>query len=64
MSSRNAKRVKDIHGMEQIMIDLKPKRCDSFVYSQIDLDVTELAKYIDKKKKMGEHITRLRVLKN
>ena len=57
MSSRNAKRVKDIHGMEQIMIDLKPHRCDSFVYSQIDLDVTELAKYLDKKKKMGEHIT-------
>ena len=57
MSSRNAKRVKDIHGMEQIMIDLKPHRCDSFVYSQIDLDVTELAKYIDKKKKTGEHIT-------
>ena len=57
MGSRNAKRVKDIHGMEQIMIDLKPHRCDSFVYSQIDLDVTELAKYLDKKKKDGEHIT-------
>ena len=57
MSSRNAKRVKDIHGMEQIMIDLKPNRCDSFVYSQIDLDVTELANYIEKMKKKGNHIT-------
>ena len=57
MSSRNAKRIKDIHGMEQIMIDLKPKRCDSFVYSHIDLDVTELVKYIKKKKEENEKIT-------
>ena len=37
MGSRNAKRVKNLHGMEQIAIDLKPHRCDSFVYSQVDL---------------------------
>ena len=57
MSSRNAKRIKKIHGMEQIMIDLKPNRCDSFVYSHIDFDVTELVKYIQKKKENNEHIT-------
>lgn len=57
MSSRNAKRIKNIHGMEQIMIDLKPNRCDSFVYSHIDFDVTELVKYIQKKKENNEHIT-------
>ena len=57
MGSRNAKRVKRISGMEQISIDLKPHRCDSFVYSQKYFDVTKLAKYIEKKKKEGENIT-------
>lgn len=57
MGSRNAKRVKNLHGMEQIAIDLKPHRCDSFVYSQVDLDMTNLVKYIEKKKKQGENIT-------
>lgn len=57
MSSRNARRVKDIHGMEQIMIDLKPRRCDSFVYSQVDLDMTHLMEYIEKKKNAGSNIT-------
>ena len=57
MSTRNAIRVKDIHGMEQIMIDLKPNRCDSFVYSQVDVDMTNLVKYIEKRKKTGDSIT-------
>ena len=57
MGSRNAKRVKDLHGMEQILIDLKPKRCDSFVYSYKDLDVTNLVKYVDKLKKKNKDIT-------
>ena len=57
MSSRNAKRIYDIHGMEQIMIDLKPRRCDSFVYSNKELDVTNLVKYVEKKKKDGSDIT-------
>ena len=51
MSSRNAKRIKNIHGMEQIMIDLKPNRCDIFVYSHIDFDVTELVKRLDTPRK-------------
>ena len=57
MSSRNAKRIYDINGMEQIMIDLKPRRCDSFVYSNKELDVTNLVKYVEKKKKDGSEIT-------
>ena len=57
MSSRNAKRIKNINGMEQIMIDLKPNRCDSFVYSQVDVDMTNLVKYIEKKKKENKDIT-------
>ena len=57
MGSRNAKRVKNLHGMEQIALDIKPRRSDSFVYSQVDLDMTNLVKYIEKKKKQGEKIT-------
>ena len=57
MGSRNAKRVKNLHGMEQIALDIKPRRSDSFVYSQVDLDMTNLVKYIEKKKKAGEKIT-------
>ena len=57
MGPRNAHRAKDVHGMEQLNIDIKPRRADSFVYEQKDFDVTNLVKYIDKKKKEGEHIT-------
>ena len=57
MGSRNATRVRDAGGMSQIMIDLKPRRCDSFVYSYKEFDVTNLVKYIEKKKKEGEHLT-------
>ena len=57
MGSRNATRVNDAGGMAQIMIDLKPNRCDSFVYTHTDFDVTNLAKYLEKKKKEGEHFT-------
>ena len=45
---RDAKRVKDLTGMGQILIDLKPKRCDSDVYLNQKFDVTELVKYIEK----------------
>ena len=57
MSSRNAKRIKNINGMEQIMIDLKPNRCDSFVYSQTDIDMTNLIKYYEEIKKKDNNIT-------
>ena len=57
MGLRNAHRAKDVHGTEQLNIDIKPRRADSFVYQQKDFDVTNLVKYIDKKKKEGQHIT-------
>ena len=57
MGSRNAKRVKNVNGMMQIMIDLKPRRSDSFVYSQVDVDMTKLAKYLEEKKKTNKDIT-------
>ena len=57
MSSRNAKRIKNLNGMEQIMIDLKPQRCNSFVYSNKDFNVTNLVKYLEEKKKNNKEIT-------
>lgn len=54
---RDAKRIKDLTGMNQIMIDLKPNRCDSDVYINQKFDVTKLVKYVEKKKKNGEEIT-------
>jgi pyruvate/2-oxoglutarate dehydrogenase complex dihydrolipoamide acyltransferase (E2) component len=57
MSTRNAKRVKDVTGMQQIMIDLKPKRCDSDVYINQKMDVTKLMEYMKKKKKEDSDLT-------
>ena len=52
-----AHRVKDVTGMAQISIDLKPNRSVSDVYINQKMDLTNLAKYIDKKKKTGENVT-------
>ena len=52
----NSKRVK-IGGMNQLMIDLKPRRCDADVFINTPIDVTNLVNYIDKRKKNGEKIT-------
>lgn len=54
---RDAKRVKDITGMAQICIDLKPKRCDSDVFINQKVDVTKLVEYVEKKKKEGHEIS-------
>lgn len=54
---KNVKRVKNINGMNQIMLDLMPKRCDADVYVNRKMDVTNLVKYVDKKKKEGLEIT-------
>ena len=47
---RDGKRVK-VDGLHQLLIDLKPRRCDSDVYINQKVDVTNLVKYIEKKKK-------------
>lgn len=57
MSTRNAKRVKDITGMQQVMLDIKTDRCDSDVYINQKVDVTKLVDYIDKKKANGFEYT-------
>ena len=53
----DAKRVKDINGLSQLLIDLKPYRCDSDVYINEDVDVTNLVKYIESKKSKNKDIT-------
>ena len=52
-----ARRVKDFNGMNQLAIDIKPPRSVSDVYMNVKLDVTNLMKYLDKRKKKGDHIT-------
>ena len=54
---KDAKRVKNLGGMEQILIDLKPDRCDSDVFINQKMDVTELVKYVDKLKKDNSDVT-------
>lgn len=56
MRKNNAKRIK-IGGMTQLLIDLKPRRCDADVFLNTPVDVTNLVKYIDDKKKEGEKVT-------
>jgi len=57
MSTRNAKRIKNVLPTSQMMADLKPGRCDSFVYIHKDFDVTNLVKYVEKRKKGEDKIT-------
>lgn len=48
---RDGKIVKNIDSVHILMPYLKPKRCDSDVYINYKLDVTEIVKYVEKKKK-------------
>ena len=54
MRRRWARRVKDYTGMMQLACDIKPNRSVSDVFINQKMDVTELMKYLDKKKKKGE----------
>ncbi|MDO4963618.1 MAG: 2-oxo acid dehydrogenase subunit E2 [bacterium] len=52
LGDRNdAKRVRGLDGLSQILLDLKPRRCDSDVYINQKIDVTNLVKYMEKRKK-------------
>ncbi len=57
MKYGGAHRVKGVPGLAQISIDLKPNRSVSDVFINQKMDLTELAKYIEKKKKNDEGIT-------
>jgi len=52
----NSRKIK-IGGMTQLLIDLKPRRCDADVFLNTPVDVTNLVKYIDNKKKEGDNVT-------
>lgn len=52
---RDGKKVRKIDGVHSIMCHLKPYRCDSDVYINETIDVTELVKYMNKKKKEGKY---------
>lgn len=52
-----AHRVKDVPGLNQISIDLKPHRSVSDVFINQKMDLTELAKYITKQKKSDTGVT-------
>lgn len=54
---KDAKRCRDINGLSQILIDLKPKRSLSELYIDQVMDVTELVKYIKKLKGQNDKIT-------
>ncbi len=54
---RDAVKVRDIDGMHKIMVYLKPHRCDSDVYINQKLDVTELVKFYEKNKSKYEGLT-------
>ena len=48
---KDAKKVRNLDGLHNVMIDLKPERCDSDVYMNKEIDVTKLIKYVEKYKK-------------
>ncbi len=48
---RDGKRVRGLDGMHVMLPYLKPKRCDSDVYINQKIDVTNLVKYMEKLKK-------------
>lgn len=48
---KDAKKVRKLDGMHNIMLDIKPVRGDSDVYINKKIDMTNLIKYIEKRKK-------------
>lgn len=57
MNRRDGKRVKDIDAMHVLMPYIKPKRCDSDVFINQKLDVTELVKYYEEMKLKDNDLT-------
>ena len=48
---KDAKKVRNLDGLHNVMIDIKPERCDSDVYMNKEIDITKLIKYVEKYKK-------------
>ncbi len=56
---RDGRKVRDLDGMHGIMLEVMPKRCDADVYINVEIDVTNLIKYVEtyKKKNPDNKIT-------
>ena len=54
---RDGYRVRDVNGFQYILIDFKPGRCDSAVYMNVDVDVTEFVKFMKKMKEENPGLT-------
>lgn len=50
-------RIKNLSGMGQLIMDINSKRVDSEVYINQKLDITELVKYVEKRKADGNPVT-------
>lgn len=48
---KDAKKVRNLDGLHNVMIDIKPERCDSDVYMNKEIDITNLITYVEKYKK-------------
>jgi len=57
MRYNGSKKIKNLSGMGQLIMDINPRRCDSEVYINMKIDVTKLVDYINKKKKEDSDIT-------
>ena len=44
--ARKGHKVKDVTGIQNILFDLKPNRCEAEVFMSADIDVTNFVKYI------------------
>lgn len=51
LERKDAEKITNLDGMHYILNDLKPDRCDSDVYINQKIDVTNLVKYVNKLKK-------------
>ncbi len=57
MKKKFGKRVKNVTGMMQLNCDIRKTRQESYLYASPKYDVTELMKYLEKRKDEGNHIT-------
>ncbi len=48
---KDARKVRNMDGLHNIMIDIKPERCDSDVYMNKEMDISKLIKFVEKYKK-------------
>ena len=54
---RYSERIRDVHGFQYLLIDFKPKRCDSTVYMNAKIDVSEFVQLMNKLKEEHEGLT-------